>query len=131
MKFIAVLVLCAFYFAGLQAQCPDPALLKDNNGTKLCARLFEDSHYYNEQSCGGKSLDVYKGDDCPIMPVWWNNRVSSLVVSKFCSLTVWSRTKKEGKRRKFSAGVVHRLKDVGQGLFSNWNNDISGYFCEC
>ncbi|XP_035290532.1 syncollin-like [Anguilla anguilla] len=128
---IVALFLCAVWPEGLDAQCPDPALLKDSSNVKLCARLFENSHYYNEQSCGGRYLDVYPGDDQPILPYVWNNRISSLVVSRQCSLTVWSKTKKEGKKKKFGAGIQYRLKDVGQGLFGNWNDDISGYYCEC
>ncbi|XP_036379178.1 syncollin-like [Megalops cyprinoides] len=128
---ITALLLSVLCLVGLRAQCPEPGLLKDSGGAKLCARLFEDSHYYNEQSCGGKYLDVYPGEDAPVLSLFWNNRISSLVVAKQCSLTVWSRSKKEGKRKKFSAGIQYRLKDVTQGLFGNWNNDISGYFCEC
>ncbi|KAG9333090.1 hypothetical protein JZ751_013514 [Albula glossodonta] len=127
---IAAVFLLAVCFAGLNAQCPDPSLLKDANGTKLCARLFETSHYYNEQSCGGRTLDAYPGDDSPTLPFVWNNRVSALVVARQCSLTVWSRGKKKGKRKTFSAGIQYRLKDVNQGLFGDWDNDISGYFCE-
>ncbi|XP_061103632.1 syncollin-like [Conger conger] len=128
---IAALLLWAAWLEGLNAQCPEPELLKDANNTKLCARLFESSHYYNEQSCGGRSLDVYPGDDAPELKFVWNNRISSLVVSRQCSLTVWSRTKKQGKKKKFSTGIQYRLKDVDQGLFGDWDNDISGYFCEC
>ncbi|KPP60022.1 hypothetical protein Z043_122009 [Scleropages formosus] len=128
---IRVLLLSALCLVGLKAQCPDPNSLKDAEGNKVCARMFEDSHYYNEQSCGGQYLDAYSLDDVPIIPYAWNNRISSLVVSTRCSLTVWSRVKKEGKNRKFSAGIQYRLKEVAQGLFGNWNDDISGYYCEC
>ncbi|XP_076835945.1 syncollin-like [Brachyhypopomus gauderio] len=131
MKGAIILLLCAVCFLGLDAQCPDPGSLKDAEGNKLCARLYEDSNYYYEQSCGGQYLDINPNEDVPTMPLRWNNRASSLVVSKFCSLTVWSRIKKNGSKRKFGAGVVYRLKDVKQGLFGTWNNDISAYYCTC
>ncbi|KAJ8402160.1 hypothetical protein AAFF_G00370250 [Aldrovandia affinis] len=128
---ITALLLCAVCLSGVKAQCPDPELLKDANGVKLCARMFESSHYYNEQSCGGRYIDAYPGDDKPILPFVWNNRMSALVVSRQCTLTVWPRTKKRGTQKKFSAGIQYRLQDVGQGLFGDWDNDISGYFCQC
>ncbi|KAL4658596.1 syncollin [Arapaima gigas] len=127
---ISVLLLSALCFVGLKTQCPEPSSLKDAEGNKLCARLFEDSHYYNEQSCSGQYLDVYPMDDVPIVPIGWNNRISSLVVAPRCTLTAWSRSKKEGKKHKFSSGIQYRLKEVAQGLFGNWNDDISGYYCE-
>ncbi|KAK3523736.1 hypothetical protein QTP70_009256 [Hemibagrus guttatus] len=125
------LLLCALCFLGLDAQCPEPNTLKDAEGKKICARMFEDSNYYYEQSCGGQYIDAYPGDDVPIIPWSWNNRISSLVVNKLCSLTVWSRIKKNGSKRKFSSGIVYRLKDVQQGLFGSWENDISAYYCVC
>ncbi|XP_028840568.1 syncollin-like [Denticeps clupeoides] len=131
MKVAVALLLCAVCWVGLRAQCPEPGTLKDPNGVKICARMFEHSNIYNEQSCGGEYLDAFHNDDVPMIPWRWNNRVSSLVVNKMCSLTVWSRMKKEGKKRKFGAGIQYRLKDVTQGLFGNWNDDISAYYCEC
>ena len=130
---IAVLLCTALCWDGLNAQCPDPATLKDVNGAKVCARMFSDSTVIYAQSCQGDSLDSYPGDDIPTISLRWNNRVSSLVVSRFCSLTVWSRFRKQGVKRKFSAGIQHRLKDVGQGLgiLRDWDNDISGYWCVC
>ncbi|TSL04257.1 Syncollin [Bagarius yarrelli] len=131
MKVVFALLLCALCFLGLDAQCPEPNTLKDFEGNKICARMFEHSNYYYEQSCGGEYIDAYPNEDVPIIPSSWNNRISSLVVNKLCSLTVWSRTKKNGKKKKFSSGIVYRLKDVQQGLFGNWDNDISAYYCVC
>lgn len=132
MKTLAALLLCiTLYWEGLSAACPEPASLKDANGAKVCARMFEDSHYVYENSCKGKFLDAYPGEDVPNISLLWNNRVSSLVVARGCSLTVWDHYWKEGSKRKFTAGVQYRLKDVMQGLFDNWDNDISGYYCVC
>ncbi|XP_036444876.1 syncollin-like [Colossoma macropomum] len=131
MKVSAALLLCAMCLLGSEAQCPEPSTLKDAEGTKLCARLFEDSNYYYDQSCGGEFLDIYPNDDVPIIPWRWNNRVSSLVVNKSCSLTVWSRIKKNGNKKKFSSGIQYRLKEVSQGLFGDWDNSISAYYCVC
>ncbi|KAM6962637.1 syncollin-like [Aplochiton taeniatus] len=128
---LASLLLSAVCFQALNALCPEPSALKDLEGQKLCARMFEDSSYYYDQSCGGQHLDSYPGEDIPIIPFRWNNRISSLVVARGCSLTVWSRTKKNGKKRKFSAGIQYHLKEVTQGLFGDWNDDISGYYCVC
>ncbi|KAA0720113.1 hypothetical protein E1301_Tti008260 [Triplophysa tibetana] len=128
--FIAVLI-AALCFEGLNAQCPEPSALKDGGGNKLCARMFEHSSYYYDMSCYGNFLDVYPDEDVPIIPRAWNNRVSSLVVAKSCSLTVWSRSKKQGSKKKFSAGIVYHLKESKQGLFGDWNDSISGYYCTC
>ncbi|XP_061103618.1 syncollin-like [Conger conger] len=128
---IAVVLLCALRLPGLRSQCPNPGSLKDPQGTKLCARMFTDSHENSTLSCVGEQMNIYPQDDYPMLPRSWNDRISSMVVSRFCSLTVWSRTKKEGKRRKFRAGVQHRLRDVRMGLLRNWDNQISAFFCEC
>lgn len=130
---IAVLLCTALCWDGLNAQCPEPATLKDVNGAKVCARMFADSNIIYAESCGGDSLDSYPGDDIPTITRGWNNRVSSLVVNRGCSLTVWDRYRKQGTKRKFSAGIQYRLKEVGQGLgiFRDWDNDISGYWCVC
>lgn len=131
MKVVIALLLAALCFEGLNAECPDPATLKDDYGSKLCAQMFEDSSYYYDDSCTGSFLDVYPDEDTPIMPWVWDNRVSSLVVGRGCSLTVWSKTKKQGYKKKFSAGIVYHLKELKQGLFGNWNDSISGYYCTC
>nr|XP_055035834.1 syncollin-like [Misgurnus anguillicaudatus] len=131
MKAFIPILLAALCFEGLKAQCPEPNALQDAYGNKLCARMFEHSSFYNEESCKGQYIDVYPDDDYPIMTWTWNNRISSLVVSRLCSLTVWSKSKKEGYKKKFSAGIVHHLKDVQKGLFGDWNDSISGYYCTC
>ncbi|MEE6490616.1 hypothetical protein FKM82_015914 [Ascaphus truei] len=111
--------------------CPLPADLKDNEGNKLCARLYEDSNAYYEQCCGGEFLDVRIGDDVPYIPFKWNNRVSSLVVAPRCELTVWSKKPKEGVTRKFTSGAHPRLQEVKRGLFGTWDDSISSYYCKC
>ncbi|XP_035617248.1 syncollin-like [Oncorhynchus keta] len=131
MKVMIALLLSTLCFEVLNAQCPEANALKDADGVNLCARMFEDSHYYYEQSCGGEYLDAYPGEDVPIIPWRWNNRISSLVVSRFCSLTVWKYTKKRGSKSKFGAGIKYRLKETMQGFFGDWENDISGYYCVC
>ncbi|XP_064205525.1 syncollin-like [Anguilla rostrata] len=128
---IAVALLCALGLPGLRSQCPDPGSLKDPEGTKLCARVFIDSHKNSSLSCLGEHMNVYPQDDYPMLSRSWNDRISSLVVSRFCTLTVWSRTKKEGKRRKFRGGVQPHLKDVRMGLLRNWNDQISAFYCAC
>ena len=128
---IAVLLCTALCWDGLNAQCPDPATLTNVNGAKVCARMFEDSHYLYAHSCGGDSLDSFPGDDKPVITRRWNNRVSSIVVAQGCYLTVWDRIKKEGNKRKFRAGIQYRLKDLSNGLAGNWDNIISGYTCGC
>ncbi len=131
MKGVIALLLAALCFEGLNAACPEPATLKDDNENKVCAQMFEDSSYYYDDSCTGDFLYVYPDEDTPIMPSVWNNRISSLVVGRGCSLTVWSKSKKEGHKKKFSAGIVYHLKEVKEGLFGNWNDSISGYYCTC
>ncbi|XP_055036455.1 syncollin [Misgurnus anguillicaudatus] len=128
--FIAVL-LAALCFEGLNAECPQPNALQDDDGNKLCVRFFEHSSYYYDSSCYGDFLNVYPNEDVPIIPKAWDNRVSSLVVGRSCSLTVWSKTKKQGYKKKFSAGIVYHLKEVQKGLFGDWNDSLSGYYCTC
>lgn len=128
---VSLLVLSTLCFMDLNAQCPEPNALVDVDGNKLCARLWEDSNIYNEQSCAGAYLDAYPKSDVPIMPHGWNDRISALVVANRCSLTVWSRSKKDGKKKKFTSGIYYRLKEVSLGLLRNWNDQISGYYCEC
>ncbi|KAG9265648.1 syncollin [Astyanax mexicanus] len=131
MKVAVALLLCALCFVGLDAQCPEANALYDLEGTKLCARLYAQSNIYYDQSCQGDYLDIYPNDDVPTIAWRWNNRASALVVSRLCNLTVWSRIRKEGTKRKFSPGIQYRLKDVQKGLFGNWDNSISGYYCTC
>uniref|UniRef100_A0A671RY04 Uncharacterized protein n=1 Tax=Sinocyclocheilus anshuiensis TaxID=1608454 RepID=A0A671RY04_9TELE len=120
MKGAIALLLATLCFEGLNAECPDLATLKDDYGSKLCAQMFEHSSYYDE-SCSGKFLCLWA----------WNNQISSLVVGRGCSLTVWSKSKKEGYKKKFSAGIVYHLKEVKKGVFGDWNDSISGYYCTC
>ena len=130
MRTIIALILGASCMVVLHALCPQPNTLKDAAGNKICARLFDDSHYVYDQSCGGEYLDIPINTDAPIMPHSWRNRASSLVASSRCHLTVWSQNKKEGFKRRFT-GIQYRLKDVIQGLMSNWDNDIAAYHCTC
>ncbi|XP_053330129.1 syncollin [Spea bombifrons] len=111
--------------------CPQPADLKDPQGNKLCGRLYADSSVYYDECCGGDYLDVRVGEDIPYIKLTWNNRVSSLVVAPRCELTVWSRKPKEGETRKFSSGVYPRLEEIRKGLFGDWNDSISSYYCKC
>lgn len=131
MKGVIALLLAALCFEGLNAECPDPATLKDDNGSRLCAQMFEHSSYYYDESCSGNFQYVYPNEDTPIISSAWNDRISSLVVGRGCSLTVWSKSKKEGQKKKFSAGIVYHLKEVKKGLFGDWNDSISGYYCTC
>ncbi|XP_056302882.1 syncollin-like [Danio aesculapii] len=131
MKGLIALLLVALCLEGLNAACPDQATLKDDYGSKLCAQLFEHSSYYYDESCTGSFLYVYPDEDTPIMPWVWENRISSLVVGRGCSLTVWSKSKKKGDKKKFSAGPAYHLKEFKRGLFGNWNDAISGYYCTC
>ncbi|KAM4696296.1 syncollin-like [Rhinophrynus dorsalis] len=125
------LLLLPVLFGGLLAQCPSPANLVNEYDEKLCARMFEHSSHYFDQSCGGANLDAKNGDDFPYMPTGWRNKISSLVVANRCTLKVWSKDPKLGNNRSFSSGVVYQLKDYQNGLFGNWNDSIQSYFCTC
>ncbi|XP_068280797.1 syncollin [Nyctibius grandis] len=116
---------------GTRAQCPTASSLRTANGTRLCALLYADDSPYYDQCCGGDTLVVAPGSDVPYMPRGWSDRVSSLVVGTRCDLTVWSRAGKKGKSRRFGAGAVPRLQEVRRGIFGNWNDAISGYYCKC
>ncbi|KAM4642828.1 syncollin [Discoglossus pictus] len=130
MKSLSIFLLCALVSLS-SGLCPQPADLKDSEGNRICARLFEDSSVYYDECCGGKFIDVAPGDDVPYVPLWWNNRISSLVVGTRCELTIWNKKPKDGVTKKFNAGVQHRLAEVKKGLFGNWDDSISSYYCKC
>uniref|UniRef100_A0A8D2JC75 Syncollin n=2 Tax=Varanus komodoensis TaxID=61221 RepID=A0A8D2JC75_VARKO len=124
-----LLLLLPLFLAGACAQCPLPADLKTPNGTKICSQLYTDNSPYYDQCCGGSVLVVMSGEDQPYVPPAFNNKVSSLVVGQRCELTVWSGKAKTGKTRKFKPGAYPRLQEFKKGLFGNWDNSISAYFC--
>uniref|UniRef100_H3B493 Syncollin, tandem duplicate 1 n=2 Tax=Latimeria chalumnae TaxID=7897 RepID=H3B493_LATCH len=130
MELTRCLLIFPFLLVAAFAQCPASNQLKSESGEKVCARMFEHSSYYYDQSCTGKYLDAMNGDDFPFIPLGWNNRISSLVVSNRCELLVWSISPKRGSKRRFT-GVVYHLKEVQKGLFGNWNDSISSYYCTC
>ncbi|XP_053329234.1 syncollin-like [Spea bombifrons] len=131
MRTLSALLLLPLFFWGAPALCPSPSDLVNDYGEKLCARMFEHSNHYFDQSCGGNFLDAKNGDDFPYMPLGWGNKISSLVVANRCTLKVWSKAAKLGNNRSFSAGVVYQLKDYSNGLFGDWNDAIQAYFCTC
>ncbi|KAM6325930.1 syncollin [Alca torda] len=128
---LVALLVAAAAVVGAEAQCPAPSALRTGNGTRICAQLYTDNSPYYDQCCAGEVLVVQPGDDVPYMPWHWRNAISSLVVGTRCDLTVWSRSGKRGSSRRFGAGAVPRLQEVRQGLFGNWNDDISSYYCKC
>ncbi|XP_018432451.1 PREDICTED: syncollin [Nanorana parkeri] len=113
------------------AVCPLPAEVKDDEGNKLCARMYADSSVYYEDCCVGDYLDVKPGEDVPYIALRFNNRVSSLVVATRCELTVWSKKPKDGVTKKFSNGSYPRLAEVKKGLLGSWDDSISSYYCKC
>ncbi|KAM8952366.1 syncollin [Pelodytes ibericus] len=130
MRILSLYLLPLLLSAALGA-CPQPTDLKDLDGNKLCARLYEDSSVYYDECCGGAFLDVLGGDDVPYIKLGWNDRISSLVVAPRCELTVWSKKPKEGSTRKFSSGAYPRLEEIKKGLLGTWDNSISSYYCKC
>ncbi|KAJ7304137.1 hypothetical protein JRQ81_011665 [Phrynocephalus forsythii] len=124
-------VLLPLLVARVQAECPAPADLKNDDGTKICAKLYTDNSPYYNQCCAGNVLLVPPEEDQPYMPSAFNNKVSSLVVAQRCQLTVWSSKGKEGKTRTFKTGAFPRLQEYRRGIFGDWNNAISAYYCKC
>ncbi|XP_034648935.1 syncollin [Trachemys scripta elegans] len=125
------LLLLPLLLALAWAQCPAPADLKNADGSKICAQLYTDDSPYYAQCCGGNVLQVQPGDDVPYIPLGWNDKISSLVVAPRCDISVWSRKGKKGYSRKFNSGVVYRLREIKKGLFGDWDNSISAYYCKC
>ncbi|XP_061453100.1 syncollin [Rhineura floridana] len=113
------------------AQCPVAADLKAPDGSKICAQMYTDDSPYYDQCCAGSVLVAQPNEDQPYMPSAFNNKISSLVVGQRCELTVWSAKAKGGKTRKFKPGPYPRLQEYAKGLFGNWNNAISAYYCKC
>uniref|UniRef100_A0A8C3RZQ2 Syncollin n=1 Tax=Chelydra serpentina TaxID=8475 RepID=A0A8C3RZQ2_CHESE len=125
------LLLLPLLLASARAQCPAPADLKNPDGSKICAQLYADDSPYYAQCCGGGVLRAQPGDDVPYIPLNWNDKISSLVVAPRCELNIWSRRGKEGSSHKFKSGVVYRLQEIKKGLFGDWDNSISAYYCTC
>ncbi|XP_006161806.1 syncollin [Tupaia chinensis] len=111
--------------------CPTSAELKNADGTRVCAKLYDKSDPYYENCCGGAELAVEPGADLPYLPSNWSNTASSLVVGQRCELTVWSIRGKKGKTRKFSTGAYPRLEEYRLGIFGTWSNSISALYCRC
>ncbi|XP_028572309.1 syncollin [Podarcis muralis] len=131
MKTSPTFLLVPLLFAMAWAQCPAPADLKTANGTKICAQLYTKNSPYYDQCCAGSVLVVPPDEDQPYMPSAFNNKVTSLVVGQRCELTVWSSKGKGGKTRKFKAGAFPRLQEIRKGIFGDWANAISAYYCKC
>ncbi|XP_060114142.1 syncollin [Heteronotia binoei] len=118
-------------FALAWAQCPTPADLKNPDGTKICAQLYTDDSPYYDQCCVGSVLIVQSGEDQPYIPKAFNNKISSVVAAPRCELTVWDTKGKSGKTRKFKNGAFPRLSEYRRGIFGDWDNAISAYYCIC
>ncbi|KAL8211972.1 UNVERIFIED_CONTAM: hypothetical protein K2H54_032385 [Gekko kuhli] len=131
MKAFQSLLLFPLLFALAWAQCPVPADLKNPNGTKICALLYTDDSPYYDQCCGGSVLQVQPDEDQPYVPKAFNNKISSLVVAQRCELTVWDTKGKSGKTKKFKATAVPRLQEIRRGIFGDWDNRISAFYCKC
>lgn len=116
---------------GTRGACPAAADLKKEDGTRTCAKLYDKSDAYYDNCCAGAELSLEPDTDLPYLPSSWANKASSLVVGQRCELTVWSKSGKEGKTRKFSAGSYPRLEEYRRGLFGDWNNAISALYCKC
>ncbi|XP_078392290.1 syncollin-like [Cetorhinus maximus] len=127
----ASLLLSALLLSGALAQCPEPSTLRDVDGVRVCARLYQESNVIYDRCCAGGYFDIISPADVPYMERAWNDRVSSLVVGPRCQLTVWNKRNKLGKRRTFRTGIQYRLVESGKGLFGNWDNSISSYYCTC
>ncbi|KAM6289181.1 LOW QUALITY PROTEIN: syncollin [Aegotheles albertisi] len=137
---LVALVAAAVALGGVEAQCPAPSDLRQPNSTRLCAELYADNSPYYDQCCAGAVLVVEPGADVPYMRGW--SPLSSLVVGTRCELThlllvvaplrvtVWSRSAKRGTTKRFKACGAG-LQEVKRGLFGNWNDEISGYYCTC
>ncbi|XP_048355318.1 syncollin [Sphaerodactylus townsendi] len=128
---LLLLLLLPLLFPLAWAQCPAPADLKNADGTKICAQLYTDNSPYYDQCCTGSVLLVQPGEDQPYVPAAFNNKISSLVVATRCELTVWSGKGKAGNTRKFKAGAFPRLQEYRRGLFGDWDNSISAFYCKC
>ncbi|XP_041035549.1 syncollin-like [Carcharodon carcharias] len=126
-----LLLLSALLLSGALALCPDPSTLRNVDGVRVCARFYRDSNVLYDRCCSGGFFDVVSPADVASMGREWNDRISSLVVGPRCQLTVWNKRNKLGYRRTFRTGIQYRLVESGKGLFGNWDNSISSYYCTC
>uniref|UniRef100_UPI00398E4EBA syncollin-like n=1 Tax=Pristiophorus japonicus TaxID=55135 RepID=UPI00398E4EBA len=126
------LMVLVMLVVGSYAGCPEPSVLKNvTTGETVCARLYEDADVLYDRCCGGGYFDIKSPADVPFIERFWNDRASSLVVGPRCELTVWNKRNKRGNRRKFRTGIQYRLEEAGKGLFGNWDNSITSYYCIC
>uniref|UniRef100_A0A8C2LNG3 Syncollin n=1 Tax=Cricetulus griseus TaxID=10029 RepID=A0A8C2LNG3_CRIGR len=111
---LLLLALALVAVPGARGNCPVPADLKREDGTRTCARLYDKSDPYYDNCCQGAQLSLEPGSDLPYLPSDWANTASSLVVAQRCELTVWSLPGKKGKTRKFSAGILYPTVESSQ-----------------
>lgn len=130
-RLLLALALALAAVPGILGACPAPADLKNEDGTRTCAKLYDKSDPYYDNCCSGAELSVQPGTDLPYLPSDWTNVISSLVVAQRCELTVWSIRGKAGNTHKFSAGSYPRLEEYRRGIFGDWSNSISSLYCRC
>lgn len=117
----------------LQLQLPDPATLKDDYGSRLCAKMFEHSSYCycmmktvlanvcmfilmkTSLSCHGLGIIWF-------LLLWW---------AKAGPWPCGKNPRSKDIRRSFLLASCTNLKKVKKGLFGDWNDSISGYYCTC
>ncbi|XP_016077849.1 PREDICTED: LOW QUALITY PROTEIN: syncollin [Miniopterus natalensis] len=135
-----LLALALVAIPGVRGACPAAADLKNPDGTRTCAKVYDKSDPYYENCCAGAELSIARhrpalpaepGRDLPFLPSDWTNVISSLVVAPRCELTVWSRRGKAGKTHKFKTGTYPRLEEYRRGIFGHWSNAISSLYCRC
>ena len=114
----------------INARCPRPR----NLPRRVCARVFETSHWVENLSCTGHQRDILRNENKARLGMFWDDNVSAIVVRPGCKLDVYSRRNYRGFHRKFT-GTAHHLKNYKLGRWIlkilSWNNRISSWSCHC
>ena len=82
-----------------------------------CARLYEHS---NQE---GAVYEISHGASTSYIGGSWNDKVSSIVVSPGCTLTLYEHSSFTGREGQFTG--------TSNQLVSFWNDQVSGYKCDC
>ncbi|MDX8515301.1 beta/gamma crystallin-related protein [Mesorhizobium captivum] len=103
--------------------------------TALASTIFAGSasaQFYGEAACvlfenanfRGRSLEMGPDDAVNFRGGFWNDRVSSVLVRRGCTLVAYENAEKRGR----SIELNRRVRDFGG---SGWNDRISSAECYC
>jgi len=131
--FLIVLQFCCLTKLCFGAGCPDPRYLtsRTHDDKSICAMVYKDATDDIDTSCGGASREVYNTERTSQLDNGWDNTISSLVVREGCTLTVYQHAGLDDHHDHEEMVGIHENLDHDHIHIDDWEDDISGYTCEC